>query len=215
MSKIHSQAFCRYLSTQGLKWTPRLVLHTKRYQNQQAAPIQSQLSDFLTMQCASMITETAAAGVIQNNIQNTPNRLLQTYLDTAPSVNITPTTLDPLILFAGASFTSTEATTQTIILTNTGSSSITFNVSITPSGLIGSFVTASPSTGRPPLSSLLLLKVAALRCQTHQHVTSTGMCRLCSSIPVRVAKVATWWDFLARSVTIRLKVKVKSCFTGL
>lgn len=84
---------------------------------------------------------------IQNNIQGTPNRYLQTYIDTAPTVNITPTTLDPLVLFAGASFASSADTTQTITLTNTGNSSINFTVTATPIGLFGGWINVLPASG--------------------------------------------------------------------
>lgn len=55
------------------------------------------------VQVASTIIETAAVGQIKNaqERQGTPNRKLQTYLNTAPSVNITPAMLPPVILFAG------------------------------------------------------------------------------------------------------------------
>ena len=55
------------------------------------------------VQVASTIVETAVAGAIINAQESlgTPNKFLQTYLDSAPSVTITPDTLDPLVLFAG------------------------------------------------------------------------------------------------------------------
>ena len=55
------------------------------------------------MQVSSTIIETAVTGQIKNAQENvgTPNRMLQTYLNTAPSVNITPAVLPPVILFAG------------------------------------------------------------------------------------------------------------------
>ena len=100
------------------------------------------------VQVAQNILGLAVEDVIQNNLQSTPNRFLQTYLDTAPTVNITPTTLDPLVLFAGASFTSTADSTQTITLTNTGNDSVSFNVSATPTGLFGGWITVSPTSGK-------------------------------------------------------------------
>jgi len=52
---------------------------------------------------ASTIVETAVSGAIINAQESlgTPNKFLQTYLDSAPSVTITPDTLDPVVLFAG------------------------------------------------------------------------------------------------------------------
>ena len=51
----------------------------------------------------STIVETAVTGVIINAQESlgTPNKFLQTYLDTAPTLTITPDSLDPVILFAG------------------------------------------------------------------------------------------------------------------
>ena len=59
----------------------------------------------LNMQVSSTIIETAVVGQIKNAQESsgTPNRLLQTYLNTAPSVNITPSALPPVVLFAGIS----------------------------------------------------------------------------------------------------------------
>jgi hypothetical protein len=47
--------------------------------------------------------ETAVTGRIQNAQESlgTPNKFLQTYLDTAPTLTITPDALDPVVLFAG------------------------------------------------------------------------------------------------------------------
>ena len=55
------------------------------------------------MQVQSTIIETAVNGVIINAQESlgTPNKMLQTYLDTAPTLTITPETLDPVVLFAG------------------------------------------------------------------------------------------------------------------
>ena len=55
------------------------------------------------VQVSSTIIETAAEGQIKNAQENvgTPNRKLQTYLNTAPSVTITPAVLPPVVLFAG------------------------------------------------------------------------------------------------------------------
>ena len=52
---------------------------------------------------SSTIIETAVTGQIKNAQEKvgTPNRKLQTYLNTAPSVNITPASLPPVVLFAG------------------------------------------------------------------------------------------------------------------
>lgn len=60
-------------------------------------------SDGLCIQVASTIIGTAVTGVIKNAQESlgTPNRFLQTYLDTAPTLTITPDTLDPVVLFAG------------------------------------------------------------------------------------------------------------------
>jgi len=51
-------------------------------------------------------------------------------------------------MHAGASFASTAASTQTIILANTGNSSVQFNVSATPTGLFGGWITVAPTTGQ-------------------------------------------------------------------
>ena len=51
---------------------------------------------------------------------------------------------------AGASFASEAASTQTIVLTNTGNSSVTFNASATPSGLFGGWISMAPTTGTTP-----------------------------------------------------------------
>lgn len=110
------------------------------------------------VQCASMITETAAVGKITGgDIQQTPNRLLQTYLDSAPSMSISPASLDPVVLFAGASFTAAASETRTITLANLGTIPVGFNVSVTPSGLIGAFVSALPSTGKTSPDALALM----------------------------------------------------------
>lgn len=55
------------------------------------------------MQVASTLIGTAVTGAIKNAQESlgTPNRMLQTYLDTAPSLTISPDTLDPVVLFAG------------------------------------------------------------------------------------------------------------------
>lgn len=52
---------------------------------------------------SSTIVETAVTGKINNAQESlgTPNKFLQTYLDTAPTLTITPDSLDPVILFAG------------------------------------------------------------------------------------------------------------------
>ena len=57
----------------------------------------------LGAQVFSTIVETAVTGVIINAQESlgTPNRFLQTYLDTAPTLTITPDSLDPVVLFAG------------------------------------------------------------------------------------------------------------------
>ncbi|KAL3162994.1 hypothetical protein ABBQ32_009426 [Trebouxia sp. C0010 RCD-2024] len=98
---------------------------------------------------SSTIIETAAEGQIKNADENvgTPNRKLQTYLNTAPSVTITPAVLPPVVLFAGASFSAAAASTQTIVLANAGNSSVTFNASATPTGLFGGWISMAPSTG--------------------------------------------------------------------
>ena len=57
---------------------------------------------------------------------------------------------------AGASFASEAASTQTIVLTNSGNSSVTFNASATPSGLFGGWITMAPTTGTLPSISQLL-----------------------------------------------------------
>jgi hypothetical protein len=58
----------------------------------------------LWLQVASTIVETAVTGQIQNAQESlgTPNKFLQTYLDTAPTLTITPDALDPVVLFAGS-----------------------------------------------------------------------------------------------------------------
>ncbi len=53
---------------------------------------------------------------------------------------------------AGASFTTTAASTQTIVLANTGNTSVDFNVSATPSGLLGGWITVTPTTGQHVLT---------------------------------------------------------------
>jgi len=55
---------------------------------------------------------------------------------------------DLTLLRAGASFASAAASTQTITLANTGNSSVQFNVSATPTGLFGGWITVAPTTGQ-------------------------------------------------------------------
>jgi len=57
------------------------------------------------LQVASSIIESATQGQIVNgDYSGTPNRFLMTYLDTSPSVSITPEALPPVILFAGMTY---------------------------------------------------------------------------------------------------------------
>ena len=58
----------------------------------------------LQLQVASTIVETAVTGQIINAQESlgTPNKFLQTYLDTAPTLTISPDALDPVVLFAGS-----------------------------------------------------------------------------------------------------------------
>ena len=54
------------------------------------------------LQVASSIIEGATQGQIVNgDYSGTPNRFLMTYMDTSPSVSITPEALPPVVLFAG------------------------------------------------------------------------------------------------------------------
>ncbi len=54
------------------------------------------------LQVASSIIEGATQGQIVNgDYSGTPNRFLMTYMDTSPSVSITPEVLPPVVLFAG------------------------------------------------------------------------------------------------------------------
>lgn len=53
-----------------------------------------------------------------------------------------------VFLTAGASFSSEAASTQTIVLANTGNSSVAYNVSATPTGLFGGWITVAPTTGQ-------------------------------------------------------------------
>ena len=54
------------------------------------------------LQVASSIIEGATQGQIVNgDYSGTPNRFLMTYMDTSPSVSITPESLPPVVLFAG------------------------------------------------------------------------------------------------------------------
>ena len=54
------------------------------------------------LQVASSIIEGATQGQIVNgDYSGTPNRIIMTYIDTSPSVSITPEALAPVVLFAG------------------------------------------------------------------------------------------------------------------
>ena len=78
---------------------------------------------------------------------------------------------------AGASFASEAASTQTIVLTNTGTSSVTFNASATPSGLFGGWIAMSPTTGTTPTTSRSFNHFPSFAC-SHSLRLFVNICRL-------------------------------------
>ncbi|KAL0045825.1 hypothetical protein WJX82_005870 [Trebouxia sp. C0006] len=99
-------------------------------------------------QVASSIIEGATQGQIVNgDYSGTPNRFLMTYMDTSPSVSIAPESLPPVVLFAGSSFSNSAQSNQTIALANSGNTTVDFNVSATPLGLVGGWIVVAPTTG--------------------------------------------------------------------
>ncbi|KAK9816225.1 hypothetical protein WJX74_004951 [Apatococcus lobatus] len=95
---------------------------------------------------AAVINQTAVVGTIQDSMDSagTPNRLVQVDLETVPTINIQPQSLSPAILFEGSFAVSTS---QTITLTNQGNTTVSYSTLATPLGLIGGWLTATPSSG--------------------------------------------------------------------
>lgn len=77
------------------------------------------------------------------------------------------------LLAAGASFSSAAASTQTILLANTGNSSVQFNVSATPTGLFGGWISVAPTTGGHLLCTYILLLIIAISL-TSRHLCFVG-----------------------------------------
>ena len=97
-----------------------------------------------SLQVGANILGTTVAGTIKNALESTgtPNKLLQTYIEVAPTITITPAVLDPVVLFQGQTFTG--ATSQTVTLANDGAQDVYYNVSVLPNGLFGVGLQRSP-----------------------------------------------------------------------
>ena len=103
-----------------------------------------------SLQVGANILGTTVAGTIKNALESTgtPNKLLQTYIEVAPTITITPAVLDPVVLFQGQTFTG--ATSQTVTLANDGAQDVYYNVSVLPNGLFGGWIAAQPTSGEHP-----------------------------------------------------------------
>ena len=112
------------------------------------------------------------AATIQNALESTgtPNKLLQTYIEVAPTISITPAVLDPVVLFQGQTFTG--ATSQTVTLANDGAQDVYFNVSVLPNGLFGGWIAAQPTSGEQAEAC-----TARIRAQRYCSELSWAWCR--------------------------------------
>ena len=99
------------------------------------------------LQVSANLLGMTVAGTVQNALESTgtPNKLLQTYIEVAPTITVTPAVLDPVVLFQGQTFTG--ATSQTVTLANDGAQDVYFNVSVLPNGLFGGWIAAQPTAG--------------------------------------------------------------------